>query len=228
MCPASRPTLARRLIRIGRHHVAPESWNLLLRACAGSALLALIVALVFPAVSDLAAFFTLMLIACGPTSAFLPAASEPLLIAFGRVYPPLLIAGIGIVAVVLVEFMNYSVFDAVLNSEKLATMRNTGVARLTTRWFRLQPFGTVAVAALSPIPFWIARTCAVLSRYSVPRYMCATALGRFVRLLAISALGSALPISIGSVCGTALALIVLFGIAALLGRHRQRRVVVPA
>jgi uncharacterized membrane protein YdjX (TVP38/TMEM64 family) len=203
--------LATQLSRAARISVAPPSWDLLLRSCAVAAVAATLVSLLFPGVSDLAVYFTLMLICCGPTSAFLPAASEPVLIAFGQLYSPLLIAGIGIVAIVLVEFLNYSVFDAILHSEKLTKLRDAGIVQLVVRWFNAQPFATVAVAALTPIPFWIARTCAVLSRYSVFRYMCATAMGRFVRIFLIAALGSALPLTTGQIAAagaTAMALIV--------------------
>jgi uncharacterized membrane protein YdjX (TVP38/TMEM64 family) len=163
-----------------------------------------------------------MLIACGPTSAFLPAASEPVLIVFVQLYAPLLLAGIGIVAIVVVEFLNYWLFDTVLHSNGLAGFRDARCTRLVIRRFSSQPFLTVAVAALTPIPFWIARTCAVLSRYSLPRYMCATALGRFWRIYLVAALGSALPFTTEQVLVGAALLIMAFGGVVLVRRLRRR------
>jgi uncharacterized membrane protein YdjX (TVP38/TMEM64 family) len=195
----------------------------MLRSCAVVALAALVVSIAFPGVSDLAAYFTLMTVACGPTSAFLPAASEPVLIAFGQLYPALMLAGIGIVAIVLVEFLNYALFDAVLNSRKLAKVRDANATRLIVHWFELQPFLTVAVAAFSPIPFWIARSCAVLSRYSILRYMCATALGRFWRIFLIAALGSALPFTADQVLIGGACIVVLLGCGIMLHRIRRRQ-----
>lgn len=223
-------SLATQLSRAARARIAPPSWDLLLRSCAIAALAATLVSILFPGVSDLAVFFTLMLICCGPTSAFLPAASEPVLIAFGRLYPPLLLAGIGIVAIVLVEFLNYIVFDAILHSEKLSKLRDAKIVQLVVRWFNAQPFVTVTVAALTPIPFWIARTCAVLSRYSIARYMCATALGRFVRIFLIAAVGSALPLTTGQIVAVGVAAMVVIVAVVLLRRlqHKERQVLSAA
>ena len=222
MSAANRPPLPLQLVRAARYPIAPGSWDLLLRTCSLSALASLAVSILFPAISDLAAFFTLMLIACGPTSAFLPAASEPVLIAFGRLYQPLMLAGIGVVAVVVVEFLNYSLFDAILSSNKLRRVREAKCTRLVIRWFETQPFLTVSVSAFSPVPFWIARTCAVLSRYSLPRYVCATALGRFWRMFLIAAVGSTLPFTTKQILIGAGTLITVFAAAGLLRRLRRR------
>jgi uncharacterized membrane protein YdjX (TVP38/TMEM64 family) len=180
------------------------------------------VSLLFPSISDLAAFFTLMLIACGPASSFMPAMSEPVLMVFGAIYPPLMVAGIGIVAIVLVEFLNFRLFDAVLNSSKLARFRSAKCTQLVVRWFKSRPFLTVAVAALTPIPFWTARTCAVLSHYSLPRYMCATALGRFWRIFLIASVGSVLPLTIEQWLLGLVTLLVALGGVMLLRWYRRR------
>jgi uncharacterized membrane protein YdjX (TVP38/TMEM64 family) len=208
------------LARTARLPIAPHSWDLLLRTCSASALVALLVSILVPSVSDLAAFFTMMLIACGPTSAFLPAASEPVLILFAQLYPPLLLATIGVVAVVIVEFLNYSMFEAILQSNKLAKVRQAKSTHMVVTCFESQPFATVAIAAFSPIPFWIARSCAVLARYSIPRYMCATALGRFFRLFLISAGGAAIPLSAGqTLAGGAVVITAMGGLVLV---HHQR------
>jgi len=209
------------LLRTARTSVAPQSWDLLLRMSTASAVVALLVSILIPQVSDLAAFFTLMFIACGPTSAFLPAASEPVLILFSQLYSPILLASIGVVAVIIVEFLNYSVFDAILQSQKLSRVREAKTTRMVVSCFQSQPFLTVSIAAFSPIPFWIARSCAVLSRYSIPQYMCATALGRFFRLYLISAIGTAIPLSPGQTLLACAALITAMGGFVLLQHHRR-------
>ncbi|UCD24288.1 MAG: VTT domain-containing protein [Gemmatimonadota bacterium] len=202
--------------------VVPSGWTLMLRACGVAALVALLVSVLAPSVSDLAAFFTIMLFACGPTSAFLPAASEPVLLAFGQFYSPLLLATIGSAAVFNVEFLNYKMFDSILHSGRLQKVRESSTTRLLTRWFDKLPFATVATAALTPIPFWIARTCAVLSRYSFPRYMSATVLGRFLRLYLICAIGSTLSASPEVILLAAgFAILALGGIAFIRKRRQQ-------
>ena len=216
------PLFVLQVRRVARISVAPSDWDIMLRTCAVVTLGSLVVSVLFPGVSDLAAFFTLMLIACGPTSAFLPAASEPVLITFGHLYDPLMLAGIGIVAIVLIEFLNYWLFDTVLNSKRLSGLRDAKCTRRVVRWFNSQPFLTVAIAALTPIPFWMARTCAVLSHYSLPRYMCATALGRFWRIYLIAAVGSALPFTTPQIVGGAVLLVATFAVVVFARRLRRR------
>ncbi len=201
--------------------IAPAGWTLMLRSCSVAALLALLVSVLIPSASDLAAFFTIMLFACGPTSAFLPAASEPVLLAFSQFYPPLLLATIGSVAVFAVEFLNYKMFDSILHSGRLKKLRECPATCRLIRWFDRFPFVTVAIAALTPIPFWIARTCAVLSHYSIPRYMSATILGRFLRLYLICAIGSALSLGPEVVLIVAGVLILVLGGIAFIRKRRQ-------
>ncbi|UCG88306.1 MAG: VTT domain-containing protein [Gemmatimonadota bacterium] len=217
------PNVVQAIARVAAIPIAPDSWTFMLRSCGLAALGALLVALLIPAAADLAAFYTIMLFACGPTSAFLPAASEPVLLAFGQFYSPLLLATIGSGAVFTVEFLNYRMFDAILHCDRLQKVRSCAATRLMVRWFDRLPFVTVATAALTPIPFWIARTCAVLSRYSIPRYMTATTLGRFVRLFLICAVGSALTASPQSVLVVAFGLIVAVGGIGFLRRKCRQR-----
>ncbi len=212
----------RAIARVAVMPIAPNSWNAMLRSCGIAALAALVVALFIPGAADLAVFFTIMLFACGPTSAFLPAASEPVLLAFGQFYPPLLLATIGSGAVFTVEFLNYRMFDVILHCDRLQKVRASAGTRLMVRWFDRLPFVTVATAALTPIPFWIARSCAVLSRYSIPRYMTATVLGRFVRLFLICAIGSALVASPQLMLLVAGGLILAFAVIGLLRRQCRR------
>lgn len=216
------PNVVRAIARLAMVPIAPSSWNPMLRSCGIAALAALLVALFIPGAADLAAFFTIMLFACGPTSAFLPAASEPVLLAFGQFYPPLLLATIGSGAVFTVEFLNYRMFDAILHCNRLEKLRTSAATRLLIQWFDRLPFVTVATAALTPIPFWIARSCAVLSRYSIPRYMTATVLGRFVRLFLICAIGSVVAASPQLVLMVAAGLVLILGGAAFLRRSGRR------
>jgi uncharacterized membrane protein YdjX (TVP38/TMEM64 family) len=217
------PNLVQAFALLAKRPIAPASWNTMLRSCGLAALLALIVSLLLPDVSDLAVFFTVMLFAMGPTSAFLPAASEPVLLAYGHFYPPLLLATIGTVAVFTVEFLNYRMFDTILHCNRLKNLRECPTTCWMIRWFDKLPFLTVATAAFTPIPFWIARSCAVLSRYSIPRYMSATVLGRFLRLYVICAVGSALTLSANNVLLVAAALFLIVGGIAVVRKKRRQR-----
>jgi membrane protein YqaA with SNARE-associated domain len=174
----------------------------------------------FPGCEELAAFAWLMFFTSGPTSTFLPSASEPILMAFGKLYPPLLLATIGVAAIALVEWINYRVFGAVLLARRLERVRSARFTRRLMTWFDVQPFATVVIAALTPIPFWIARCCAVISRYPMPRFIAATALGRFPRIWLIATVGTLLPFTSSAILAGGGVLILVAATAAAVGRRR--------
>jgi hypothetical protein len=67
--------------------IAPKAWNALLYCCGGAAAACVGAYLLVPSVSELAVFASLMFFTSGPFSTFLPAASEPILVAFGKLHP---------------------------------------------------------------------------------------------------------------------------------------------
>lgn len=198
---ASAPSMRSRQRRLQRvlsflgRPIAPPSWNSMLYCCGGAAVMCLLSYALFPEVSELVVFASLMFFTSSPCSTFLPAASEPILMVFAKLHPPLLLAGVGVSGIALAEWVNYRVFGAVLHAPRLAAVREAHLMRQATKWFNLLPFWTTAVCALSPFPFWIARTCAVVARYPLTRFALATVLGRFPRIFLIALLGSALPFS---------------------------------
>ena len=60
--------------------------------------------------------------------------------------------------------------------------------------FARAPFTTTIVFAFTPLPFWVARCLAILDRYPVGRFMAATAVGRFPRILIYAWLGAVLQV----------------------------------
>ncbi|MBI4419232.1 MAG: VTT domain-containing protein [Gemmatimonadetes bacterium] len=174
--------------------VAPDAWDRLLWASGAVALLGIVLASAVTQASDLAVLFSLTLLTNGPYSIVLPVAYEPVVMVFGRLYPPVLVAALGTLGQIMVEHVNYRVYGAALRSRLFAGMRESRWVRRVVCWFRAQPFFTVFVCALTPIPFWAARICASLDGYPLGRYLAATAAGRFPRLWFYAALGSALPV----------------------------------
>jgi membrane protein YqaA with SNARE-associated domain len=175
--------------------IAPKSWNALLYCCGGAATVCLLSYALFPAASELVVFLSLMFFTSAPCSTFVPAASEPILMVFGKLHPPLLLASVGIGGIALAEWVNYRVFGAVLDAPRLRSLRDARLMRRATTSFNVLPFWTTAFCAFTPFPFWIVRTCAVVARYPFERFALATVLGRFPRIFLIALLGSALPIT---------------------------------
>jgi uncharacterized membrane protein YdjX (TVP38/TMEM64 family) len=206
--------------------VAPRPWDGLLRGSGAVALAGLIAAAWLPRISDVAVLFALTLLINGPYSPLLLVGYEPVLVVFGRVLPPVLVAAVGTLGMVLVEIVNVRLYDAALHARRLAALPESAAARRAVAWFRRWPFGTIVVCALSPIPFWAARIAAVLAAYPLPRYLTATAIGRFPHLWMYAALGAALPTHGGALLGVALGATVATVALWAIGRRLRRRAVV--
>lgn len=146
-----------------------------------------------PQVGGLVGFSVVTVWVNGPLGIFMPATYEPILMIFGRLYPPVVIGLTGIVSVVYVEFLSYHLHAKILHSRKLEVLREHPVVQRLIPLFRRVPFFTVWLCSWSPLPYWSVRILAPLAGYSVPRYLLATFLGRFPRFWFFAALGG-LPI----------------------------------
>ena len=167
--------------------------------------------------------FVLLSLAChGPLSPFLPATYEPILLFYGKLYPPLAVALLGAVAATAAEYLNYYLYRALLDCRSLDRLMRSNGARAVTALFARQPFLAVWVCAWSPLPDWAARILASHARYPVHRYLAAFVVGRIPKFWLLAAVGSywmptgwtVIAIAAGS------ALVTLVGIL----RRRARRV----
>ena len=202
--------------------VAPREWDTLLRASGLVALLGIVLAALVPVrqVSDLATFFSLSLFINGPYSPLTPIGFEPILMAYGKLYAPLLVAVVGLVAQLLVEYVNYRLYGAALRTELLRRARESSLTQRVLRWYRSAPFFTTVVVALTPLPYWTVRITAPLSDYPVRRHLSATAVGRLPRLWFYAALGTVLPLSGGLILGVGLGAAALWAAVTLARRGR--------
>jgi membrane protein YqaA with SNARE-associated domain len=210
----------------GQRQVLAKSWDQLLYGCGAAALLSLGLWLAVPDLSELSVFAWLMFLTSGPFSTFLPSASEPILMAFGKLYSPLLLAGIGVCAIALVEWLNYRVFGAVLLAKQMDRVRSAGVTRQLMAWFDVLPFATVVIASLTPLPFWLARCCAVITHYPMGRFILATAIGRFPRIWLIATIGALLPVTSATIVTVGAVIVLAAGVVAVAQRRRSSNMVV--
>jgi uncharacterized membrane protein YdjX (TVP38/TMEM64 family) len=146
-----------------------------------------------PAAVGIVGFVVVTIWVNGPLGMFMPATYEPILMLFGRLYPPVVVGVAGIAGTLYVEFLNYHLYARVLRARSLTGFRENPVVERLVPLFDRAPFFTVWLCSWSPLPYWAVRILAPLAGYSVPRYLAATLLGRFPRLWFFAALG-ALPI----------------------------------
>ncbi len=183
--------------------------DVLLRASAGFMLLAIPASLLVPEVAALVPFVLFTVWTNGPHSPVLPAAYEPILMLYGKVYPPVLIGALGTAGTVFVESINYHVYARVMDMHALRGLRESRFVARLTRMFRRSAFLTIVFCAVLPLPYWIARVLSVAARYPISRHLIATAVGRFPRLWFFSALGTPLAIHNGALIAITAGSIVL-------------------
>lgn len=170
---------------------------------------------------ELGGLFALGLLCNGPYSPLLPVATEPVVIVYGKLYPPLLVAAVTVAAALAAEIYNWRLYGAALASRRLARLRDSRLARLVTRHFASAPFITTLACAILPVPFWLARCSAIVTRYPVRRFLVALTIGRLVWWWSCAALGSAIPVGAGWLAAGCLALSVMWIVLSLAGRSRR-------
>jgi uncharacterized membrane protein YdjX (TVP38/TMEM64 family) len=203
--------------------------DLLVRVSAALAALAIPVSLLAPDAMALVPFLLFTVWTNGPLSPVLPASYEPVLMLYGKLYPPLLIGALGTTGVVFIEYVNYRVYAAASDLRAFRGLRDSKSVVRLTRMFERNAFLTIVVCAVAPFPYWVARVLSVLARYPLSRHLAATALGRFPRLCFFAALSAPLAISngmlIGITAGSMAAAGLLYAIKhAHAGRPRPTRV----
>lgn len=164
-------------------------WTGVVRGTGVLALLGLALVLVLPAAGPLVGFEIVTLWITGPLSPLTPVGYETILMLFGKVYPPLLVAGVAMAGSLYVEFLSYHLYGELVGLTALREMRESRLVQRLTSHFDRRPFLTVWFLAWSPIPFWPARFLAPLAGYGVDRYLWAFLLGRFPKIWFFAALG---------------------------------------
>lgn len=172
-----------------------REWDVVLRGSGVAALLMLYPTWRFPELAGLVAFLCITIFVNGPLAPLLPATYEPILMITGRAFPPVIVALVGIVGTLYVEYLNYHLYGAAIRHPRLATARESRLMRATVRLFERAPFFCVWLCAWSPLPYWAVRVLAPLARYPVGPYLLATFLGRAPRLWFFAALGLVVPVS---------------------------------
>jgi membrane protein YqaA with SNARE-associated domain len=148
--------------------------------------------------TGLAAFVLLTLWCHGPLSPLLPAAYEPVLLAYGQLLPPVLLAAIGGLAATAVEYLNYHLYRRLLHVHSIERLLRGRSTRRMVTLFSRQPFLTVWICVWSPLPDWGARVLAAHSGYPVFRYLLAVLLARLPRFWFLAAIGLHLQLSPGA------------------------------
>lgn len=220
---AARLPLGTRIARSFRCRRGSLEWDAAIRGTAVMALIAIPAVLWLPRAGELVVFLLATIWCHGPLSPLLPATFEPVLMHFGRLYPPIVIAVLGTVANVYVEFFNYRLYGGVMRLEALERM-NTAVGRgRLMRWFAWSPFFAIWFGTVTPIPDWLGRIVASVAAYPQGRYLLAFGLGRFPRFLFFASLGVWLSLNGRLILAVTVATIVVTGVVAVVKWRAESR-----
>ncbi|MFB3112590.1 MAG: hypothetical protein ACE10G_11200 [Gemmatimonadales bacterium] len=219
---------ARRVVyALFRRRFGSTVWDGVLRGSGIIVLLGIAVLKYMPAAGPLVGFVLVTIWINGPAAFLFPAVYEPILMLFGRMYPPLLIGCLGTCGTLYVEYLNYHLYRRVLHADALAPFRSRRLVQYVTALFRKMPFFTVWLCSLL-LPYWPVRIVSPLAGYAVRRHLSATLLGRFPRLWFFAALGASLHVDPRVLLGISAAfmgsalILILFrrALPAAVGRNR--------
>ncbi len=169
-------------------------WDLFLRATGLAALVLIPIPLLFPSAAPLVWLAIVGIPANSPLSPILPTVFDPLIIEIGKYAPAFTVTCVATGVYMYTEFLNWHIYAWVLNWDRLDGFRENRWVGWGVDRFATAPITTIIFFAATPLPFWVARSLAILHHYSLKRFMLATAVGRFPRFFVYAWLGSALSI----------------------------------
>lgn len=212
------------LARARRALVRPrgdEMWDAVVRGTGAAGLLGIGLVWLLPASGPLVGLGIFTLWISGPLSPLFPVGLEPVLMLFGRLYPPWLVAGVCMLAGVYIEFLSYHLYGYVAGREAARPVRESRLGRWARDVFAGRPFLATWFCAWSPVPFWVARFLAPLSDYPISRYLAANVLGRYPKLWLFASLGVWWNVSDRLLLGLAAACLLLGPVVWLSRQNRE-------
>ncbi|NIM59526.1 MAG: hypothetical protein GTO16_11380 [Candidatus Aminicenantes bacterium] len=119
---------------------------------------------------------------------------EPVLLYFGKFYPPLTVALVDIAGTLLTEALNYSVFKYIIDTNFFQKLRHRKTVTKVVDLFNRAPFVALLVAGFTPVPFYPFRFLVVIAHYPIWRYLLAVFLSRTPRFYVLALIGAAIKI----------------------------------
>ena len=150
---------------------------------------ALVVALLAPSYQSLVwfGFYTAV------SNFFIPwLPHEPMVLLYGDLYSPWLVALVGGAATCWIELFNYSLLEAVLKVRRLWELTEKRPYKIAERWFNRWPFPVLVFAGATPIPYAPFRVFSVSSGFPRGRYLLAVFVGRTPRYYLLALTGAAI------------------------------------
>jgi membrane protein YqaA with SNARE-associated domain len=141
--------------------------------------------------SKLAGYFVYMSVACS----IIPLPSPPYVIGMGKIFNPLLIAFLGAFGNIIAAFFEYYFITWLFSRNELQQKveANKYFQRLANL-FNRAGFSCILFTGFSPVPFDPFHFTAILTRYSILKYLLAIFIGRYPRYYLLALLGDSFQI----------------------------------
>ena len=117
---------------------------------------------------------------------------EPMVLLYGDLYSPWVIALVGGAATCWMEFFNYSLLRTLLEMGQIRELTRNRPYQLRERLFNRRPFPVLLLAGVSPIPYAPFRVFSVSTNYPRGRYLLAVFAGRTPRYYLLALTGEAI------------------------------------
>ena len=180
-----------RFLTLPRGHAR---WRVFLRATAVVCLAAIPVALLVDAWIPYVWLALVGLPANSPLSPILPTVWDPLLMEVAKYRAPAGVATVAVGIYMYSEYLNWHIYKWVLDWDRLSALRENRWVRWGVHLFGRSPIFAIVFFAVTPMPFWVVRSLAILKQYPIARFMVATAVGRWPRYFAYAWVGDALQV----------------------------------
>jgi len=117
---------------------------------------------------------------------------EPMVLLYGELYQPWLVALLGGIATCWIEFFNYKFLEVITNIEQVKTLTDKQVYQKAEKYFKRFPFLTLVVTGFTPVPFAPFRVFSVTSQYPLTKYVVSVFIGRTPRYYILAFTGAAI------------------------------------
>ena len=118
---------------------------------------------------------------------------EPIIMAMGKMYAPLLVALLGAIATCFIEVFNYQILRHITGNKHVQKFTSKKLYQSSERLFNKTPFFALFFGSLTPVPFGIFRFFAANSEYSSFLLLIAVFLGRLPRYYILAWAGPLVP-----------------------------------
>ena len=145
---------------------------------------------------------------------------RPMILLFGTLFAPWVIALIGGAATAWVECFNYRMLGRVLSVKQIKAATEKRPYQVAERWFKKFPFLIIVLTGFTPVPFAPFRVLAVSAGYPIDRYIAAILVGRTPRYYLWALLGAAIDLPLW---GYGVIFVPFLAVPALVALRSHRR-----